>query len=171
MSELGNYQLWEEVDRVTSFKHGLEPETPEYFTWLAGLKSFHFTGEHGHFTARQESRGESDKAYWSAYRKHDHKQLRRYLGPTAKLSIATLEDAARRLTDKVSSQPPKEKTPRKRPEKREILYARIEIRDRTIKQKDQEIEALNMKLEEQKTGMLKMQKRILQLENQLRSKI
>src|SRR6266566_9331010 len=107
LSELGNYQLWEEVDRVTSFKHGLEPDTPEYFSWLTGLKSFHFSGEHGHFTARQDARG--SQSYWTAYKKHNHKQLRRYLGSTSKLSIATLEDAARHLTGVCNSLPPKEK--------------------------------------------------------------
>src|SRR5260370_35281323 len=64
---------------------GMKPDTPDYFTWLAGLKSFHFSGKDGHFTARREARKNKDgtprqATYWSAYRKHNHKQLRRYLG-------------------------------------------------------------------------------------------
>ena len=139
---------------------GMKPDTPEYFTWLSGLKSFHFTGEYGHFTARRETKG-----YWTAYRKANHKQLRHYLGITDKLSITILEDAARHLAERCLSQEPKTKVPRKHPEKREILYARIQMRDRTIEQKDQEIESLNRKLEEQKRGILKMQDRIHQLES------
>lgn len=104
----------------------LRPDTPEYFAWLSGLKSFHFTGKEGHFTARQETRGK--QTYWSAYRKHDHRQLRRYLGATEKLSIAALEDAARHLTEKVDELEPDPKVPRKRPEKRDTLYARIKLR-------------------------------------------
>jgi hypothetical protein len=147
---------------------GMKPDTPEYFTWLSGLKSFHFEGKEGRFTARRETRGK--QTYWTAYRKANHKQLRHYLGITDKLSITILEDAARHLTEKAISQEPKMKVPRKKPEKREILYARIQMRDRTIEQRDQEIEMLNGKLEEQKAGMLKMQNRIQQLENQIRTK-
>jgi hypothetical protein len=147
---------------------GMKPDTPEYFTWLSGLKSFHFEGKEGRFTARCETRGK--QTYWTAYRKANHKQLRHYLGITDKLSITTLEDAARHLTEKVISQEPKMKAPRKRPEKREVLYARIKLRDEALERKDREIEDLKKQLEEQKRGMLKMQTRIQQLENQLMTK-
>jgi hypothetical protein len=66
------------------------------------------------------------------------------------------------LTEKASDEPAAEKKPRKRPEKREVLYARIDQRDKQIAQ-------LKKQLEEQKIGMLKMQTRIQQLENQLRT--
>jgi hypothetical protein len=141
----------------------LKPDTPEYFAWIASLKSFHFEGREGHFTARKEPHKTSRQEYWTAYRKANHKQLRRYLGASARLTIEHLETAARHLAQKASDQPPAEKRPRKRPEKREVLHARIEQRDRQIAQ-------LKKQLEEQKTDMLKMQNRIQQLENMLRAK-
>jgi hypothetical protein len=35
-------------------------EQIHYFTWLAGVKSFHFAGKDGHFTARRETRKNKD---------------------------------------------------------------------------------------------------------------
>jgi hypothetical protein len=167
----GKHYIFFDTEENDQLVRGLKPDTPEYFSWLSGLKSFHFEGREGRFTARQESRAESDKSYWTAYRKHNHKQLRRYLGTTEKLTIEALENAARHLTEKASSQKPKAKTPRKRPEKREVLYNRIKLREQTIEQKDQEIKELKRKLEEQKHGIITLQKRIQQLENQrLRTK-
>lgn len=153
----------------------LKPDTPEYFAWLSGLKSFHFEGKEGRFTARREIKKDTHgeyhlKSYWTAYRKHDHKQLRRYLGNTDKLSIATLEDTARHLTEKANTMEPKPKAPRKNPEKRETLLNRIKLRDRTIEEKNKNIEELEKQIEEQKEGMIKMQNKIQQLENQLQTK-
>jgi len=115
------------------------PDSTAYFTWLSNLSSFHFSGRNGHFTARQETRknksGKSrNQAYWSAYRKNNYKQLRKYLGMTGGLSIETLEKVAKHLTEACTLQEPKSKIPRKRPEKREVLYARIEEKDKIIDQ-------------------------------------
>jgi hypothetical protein len=148
LSELGHYQLWEEVDHVASFKR-IEPDTPEYFTWLSGLRSFHFEGKEGRLTARLEARKNKDgstRQYWSAYRKHNKQQFRRYLGQTNNLTIATLEDAAQHLTDVCNSQPAKIKTPRKRPESRTILYARIKIQEEAINQLLADKEVLEQEL-------------------------
>lgn len=137
LSQLGNYQLWEEVDHVASDRRDIDPDSPEYFTWLSGLRSFHFEGKEGRFTARLEKRKNKDgstRQYWSAYRKHDKKQLRKYLGQTSNLTIATLEESARYLTDVCNSQPTKPHTPRKKPTSRAVLNARIAERDGTIEE-------------------------------------
>ena len=108
--------------------------------------------------------------YWSAYRKCNHKQLRRYLGVTSKLSITLLEDAARHLTDVCTTQPPKVKTPRKRPEKREILYARIKVREATIEQRDQTIAELEQKITNQEREIKELKASIRKLEAAAKTK-
>lgn len=80
-------------------KQKFEPDSPGWFTWLAGHPSFHFKGQHGHFTARQEKkeRGETCWNYWYAYRKAYGRQHKRYLGATATLTLAKLEEVAGEL--------------------------------------------------------------------------
>jgi|SRR5450755_525897 hypothetical protein len=79
-----------------------EPDTPDWFTWLAGRASFHFKGKHGHFTARQEEKKKRDEEhpslwYWYAYRKAYGRQHKRYLGSTDALTLAKLEEVATEL--------------------------------------------------------------------------
>lgn len=131
------------------------PNSTPYFTWLSNLSSFHFEGREGSFTARKDTRTNKDgtirgQTYWSAYRKNDHKTLRKYLGMTGNLTIETLENAAKHLTNRCSSQETRVKPPRKRPEKRETLYAKIEARDKIIDQ----LQARVLELE-QELGILK----------------
>src|SRR6266705_219369 len=170
----GKHYLFFDPDH-DELTRGMQPDTPEYFTWLAGLKSFHFSGKDGHFTARRESRKNKDgtarqATYWSAYRKHNHQQLRRYLGVTSKLSITLLEDAARYLTDVCTTQPLKVKTPRKRPEKREILYARIKAREETIAHRDQTIAELEQKISSQEQEIKELKASNRRLEAALKTK-
>jgi len=156
LSHLGHYQLWEEVEHVASDRRDIELDSSEYFAWLSTLRSFHFEGKNGRFTARLEKRKNKDgstREYWSAYRKHNNKQLRRYLGQTANLTITTLEDAARHLTDVCNSQPAKVKQARKKPIARAVLLARIAERDRTI----EELQARVAELE-QENAELKLEK-------------
>jgi len=79
-------------------KQEFEPDTPDWFYWLAGRTSFHFKGRHGHFTARQEEKKKRDEqtslSYWYAYRKAYGRQHKRYLGSTDTLTLAKLEEAA-----------------------------------------------------------------------------
>ncbi len=112
-------------------------DSPEYFAWIAGLKSFHFESKAGRFTARRETRKNKGdtirrETYWSAYRKHNHKQLRRYLGTSDKLSVAMLEGAASHLTEICNTLPAPAKKPRRRPEHRAVLLARIDDKDKII---------------------------------------
>jgi hypothetical protein len=150
----------------------LKPDTPEYYTWLKGLTSFHFTGKNGHFTARRDTSNNKDgttSAYWSAYRRLNKKQHRRYLGQTSKLDIATLEAAAQHLTD-LCSQTPKVKTLRRNPEKREVLYARIKAREETIKEKDQTIAELEQKITDQEQTIKELKASINRMKQAQKSK-
>jgi len=72
------------------------PDSSAWFTWLAGRTSFHFTGKHGHFTARQEKK-QRGEPYWYGYRKVAGRQHKRYLGTTDKLTLAHLEEVAHAL--------------------------------------------------------------------------
>jgi len=83
-------------------KQAFEPDSPDWFSWLAGRTSFHFKGKDGHFTARHEEKkkrdeGETSLSYWYAYRKAYGKQHKRYLGATDVLTLAKLEEVAGEL--------------------------------------------------------------------------
>lgn len=81
-----------------SGQQGFAPDSPAWFTWLAGRSSFHFTGKHGHFTARQEKK-QRGETYWYGYRKVAGRQHKRYLGTTDKLTLAHLEEVADALQE------------------------------------------------------------------------
>ena len=72
------------------------PNSYAWFDWLAGIPSFTFSGQHGQLTVRQETR--SGSTYWYAYRRVGEKMAKRYLGRTAELTPAHLEDVAREVT-------------------------------------------------------------------------
>ncbi len=78
-----------------------EPNSSDWFTWLAGHASFHFKGKQGHFTARQEEKKKRDEhtflSYWYAYRKAYGRQHKRYLGSSDTLTLAKLEEVAAEL--------------------------------------------------------------------------
>jgi len=79
-------------------KHGLlpfEPDTEEWFTWVAEQDSFRFVGKLGRFTAHHEWRVPR-----GAWRAHRHIRNRNYtvrLTPNPALTIAVLEQAAEAL--------------------------------------------------------------------------
>jgi hypothetical protein len=83
---------------VTCPKHGvlpLEPDTPEWFAWLAQQSSFRFVGKVGRFTAHHEWRVPR-----GAWRAHQHIRNHSYtlrLAPTQELTLAVLEQAAAAL--------------------------------------------------------------------------
>jgi hypothetical protein len=167
----GGYYLFYDTEHDELVRK-LKPDTPEYFTWLEGLKSFHFAGKHGHFTARRDTKTNKNGttgAYWSAYRRFNKKQHRRYLGGTDKLDIATLEAVAQHLTE-ICSQTPKTKTKRRNPEKREILYARIKAREETIEQRNQTIAELEQKISDQEQTIKELKASIRKLEAAAKTK-
>ncbi len=84
---------------IKSMEH-LERDTPEWFAWLETLRSFHFTGKQGLFTARKDQK-KRGKGYWYAYRKHQKRLFISYLGITEKLTLAHLEEVATALEQKM----------------------------------------------------------------------
>jgi hypothetical protein len=70
----------------------LEPDTEEWFAWVAQQDSFRFVGKGGHFTAHHEWR--VPKGAWRAHRHiRNHNYIQR-LAPNHELTIAVLEQAA-----------------------------------------------------------------------------
>ena len=79
--------------------HGLlpfEPESPQWFAWLATQPSFRFVGKQGHLTAHHEVERVPQGA-WRAHRKIRNHTYNLRLGPTQALTIAVLEQAAATL--------------------------------------------------------------------------
>jgi LuxR family transcriptional regulator, maltose regulon positive regulatory protein len=71
-------------------------ESPAWVAWLQSISSFAFHGKTGSYTARKEykARGEG---YWYAYARIEGKVTKRYLGPSADLTLAWLEQTAQEL--------------------------------------------------------------------------
>ncbi len=79
-------------------KHGVlpfEPDTPEWFAWVAQQDSFRFVGKSGHFTAHHEWRVK--KGAWRAHRHIRNHSYTLRLAPAPELTIAVLEQAAEAL--------------------------------------------------------------------------
>jgi hypothetical protein len=87
------YLLMDVVEGAAQSRTHLEPDSPEWFAWLARLGSFHFQGKRGHFTARLE-RKQRGETYWYAYRKAHQLRFKCYLGKSEKLTLAHLEQMA-----------------------------------------------------------------------------
>jgi predicted phage tail protein len=79
-------------------KHGLlplEPDTPEWFAWVARQDSFRFVGKLGRLTAHHEWR--VPRGAWRAHRQIRNHSYTLRLAPTGELTIAVLEQAAEAL--------------------------------------------------------------------------
>ncbi len=74
----------------------LEPDTPEWFAWLATLSSFRFVGTSGRLTAHREVQ-HLPRAAWRAHRQIRNHTYNVRLGSTECLTIAALEQAAATL--------------------------------------------------------------------------
>lgn len=70
--------------------------------WLAEHSAFSFVGRAGRLSVRKEVRA-SDRGYWYAYRKQEQRIRKGYLGTSAQVTFARLEEQADLLT---SSRPP-----------------------------------------------------------------
>ena len=84
-------------------KHGLlpfEPDTQEWFAWVAEQDSFRFVGKAGHFTAHHEWR--VPKGAWRAHRHLRHRVYIQRLAPNQELTMAVLEQAAEALQARLS---------------------------------------------------------------------
>jgi len=79
-------------------KRGLlpfEPDTQEWFAWVAEQDSFRFVGRCGHFTAHHEWR--VPKGAWRAHRQIRNHSYTLRLAPNQELTMAVLEQAAEAL--------------------------------------------------------------------------
>ncbi len=77
-------------------QHGLlplEPDTPDWFAWLATQSSFRFVGKAGHFTAHREA-DRLPNAVWRAHRKMRNHTYNQRLAHTPGLTSSVLEQAA-----------------------------------------------------------------------------
>jgi len=80
-------------------EHGLltfEPDTPQWFAWLATRSSFRFVGKHGRLTAHRELQRVPGGA-WRAHRQLRNRCYTSRLGSTESLTIAALEQVAAEL--------------------------------------------------------------------------
>ena len=85
----------------------IAPDSPAWFTWLAKRSSFVFLGQAGSYTARLETMQRGER-YWYAYRRTGQKLRKKYLGKTADLTLARLEQVARVLHTEQAVQWPEE---------------------------------------------------------------
>jgi len=79
-------------------KRGLlpfEPDTQEWFAWVAEQDSFRFVGRCGHFTAHHEWR--VPNGAWRAHRQIRNHSYTLRLAPNQELTLAVLEQAAEAL--------------------------------------------------------------------------
>jgi len=79
-------------------KHGLlslEPDTPEWFAWVATQSSFRFVGKAGRLTAHHAWR--VPRGAWRAHRHIRNHSYTLRLAPTQELTMAVLEQAAEAL--------------------------------------------------------------------------
>jgi len=74
----------------------LQPDTPQWFAWLATLSSFRFVGKAGRLTVHREIE-RLPRAPWRAHRKIRNHTYNLRLGVTEGLTIAALEQAAATL--------------------------------------------------------------------------
>jgi len=68
-------------------------ETQAFSQWLAEHSAFAFVGKAGRLSVTKEGRSRGD-GYWYAYRRQDRRTRKRYLGRTAKVTLARLEQVA-----------------------------------------------------------------------------
>src|SRR5215831_1759965 len=87
---IATYELYQTRDREVL---RIVPDSPEWFAWLEQVSSFAFAGKGGHYTARKEARQRGDR-YWSAYLAAGERLTKKYLGKSADLSLARLEQIA-----------------------------------------------------------------------------
>jgi hypothetical protein len=85
-------------------EHGLltfEPDSLDWFTWLATRSSFRFVGHSGRFTAHREFKRVPGCA-WRAHRQIRNHTYNIRLGSTETLTIAALEQAAAELQTRLA---------------------------------------------------------------------
>jgi LuxR family maltose regulon positive regulatory protein len=95
------YELRSDGNPEQWFRQGDEPA---FACWLAEHSAFSFVGRAGRLSVRKEGRG-SGRGYWYAYRKQDGRIRKGYLGPSAQVTFASLEELARSLASSQTTPP------------------------------------------------------------------
>ncbi len=105
------HQVYERSDAQRRKVLRMTIEDPAWFAWLDEVFSFAFHGQRGSFTARKETK-QRGAVYWYAYRKTRGTLAKKYLGKTADLTLARLEDVAAVLhADQATGAPTNDPTP------------------------------------------------------------
>ncbi len=82
-------------------------DTPSWYAWLETAATFTFTCDEGIFTAHKAPAGNRRGGwYWRAYRRKRGRLSRCYLGVSSNLTLANLQEAARRLAGDAEDTPP-----------------------------------------------------------------
>jgi LuxR family transcriptional regulator, maltose regulon positive regulatory protein len=76
-------------------------EMQAFSQWLAEHSTFAFVGRAGRLFVTKEGRSRG-AGYWYAYRRQDRHTRKRYLGRTASVTLARLEEVARLLTSSLA---------------------------------------------------------------------
>lgn len=88
--ESTSYELWTQGRRELLFQPG---EEAAWLAWLETHRAFSFRGQSGSLNALKENR-QRGRGYWYGYRSLENRTLKRYLGPTARVTLARLEEMA-----------------------------------------------------------------------------
>src|SRR5215469_16547727 len=71
----------------------LTDDEEQWVAWLESISAFTFQGQQGPLTVRKEARLRGDQ-YWYAYRRVGPRMRKKYLGRSAALTLARLEEIA-----------------------------------------------------------------------------
>src|SRR5215216_6403474 len=100
-AERASYALHEQGDRDHRI---IANDNPAWLAWLETHSGFAFAGRAGRVSLLKEAR-KGGTGYWYAYRRQGRRTLKHYLGRSAELTIARLEQAAAALTPGVEAAP------------------------------------------------------------------
>ncbi len=103
-----NYKLYEQGCKERTLVPG---DDEDWQCWLTTHTSFSFQGRSGQINLLKEARKNKGEGYWYAYRRHEKRVVKRYVGRSAALSLTRLEAIAQAcnddeiVLDSVQSQP------------------------------------------------------------------
>lgn len=92
-------QTYEISAKDTPAPPHLAPDTPAWFAWLDNITSFSFYSRTGAYCTVRKETIRSSGTYWYGYRSVQRRTVKHYIGRTADLFIARLEQCAERFTE------------------------------------------------------------------------
>src|SRR6266567_3531821 len=107
MPKSAQYTIRWSVEQASYLLTGLQntivyPLTEQGAQWRAWLEEHHafaFHGCNGQLNLLKEKRKRGNEGYWYAYRRHEGRMIKRYIGRDEQLSIERLEEIALLLTN------------------------------------------------------------------------